>query len=614
MRFTRARYSNRVPSPRDRRRACLCDDGRTYSTKCCEGGFQNQGIGSLSGGESSIIIPPEVESVIPPPPPAISDYNKYRISACTGGGSYNIFTSQTLIVSAIYDLTLSNGASGCFRVGSEASTADVLVTAINSVAFDGCSDCAIVLDPEGDPAPTCTDKVLVIQICNENAAVDDNFDVLLNNTKIGEVDLNQDARIGSFFIGSTNTDISITGLEDGFLCSIDDMVVYRFDPSLLYEGTNTLFMKNTQLNNNGNAGSIGIRNYSLDGNNLSDPCDIQDLFYSGTTGVNFVQEFTFNTCCANLDCSQITFSGFSVSESGTVTAGTADIGTIISTTPSSVSANTGASSIPIDLTVRVEAPSPYVNQGSQFDCTVTVNQPGNTLDCSEVTISGFDLYASGRYNSSAVSVDIGTIDSMSPGSFSTVTTETTRTLTVNIIVPSGYANSGQTIACTTTDTQLPIFTFAQQTPSSGTYVELEPIINTGTSTYAFSVYANDPVTGKTNAFALMNQLGNVIAGQNTGANTTFNLGNVRISFYSPSDVLLAQYRAFSGTFIYTTPDDLSSVPSSPYGGNASNWTSYKMVFTGISSVGGTAASSPSQETMISNNSDAGYYWVIEDLS
>lgn len=381
MRFTRARYNNRIPSPRDRRRACLCDDGRTYSTECCEGGFQNQGIGSLSGGESSIIIPPEVESVIPPPPPAISEYNKYRISACTGGGSYNIFTSQTLIVSGIYDLTLSNGVSGCFRVGSKTTTADVLVTAINSVAFDGCSDCAIVLDPEGDPAPTCTDKVLVIQICNENAAIDDNFDVLLNNTKIGEVDLNQNARIGSFFIGSTNTDISITGLEDGFLCSISDMVVYRFDPSLLYEGTNTLFMKNTQLNNNGNAGSIGIRNYTLTGNNLSNPCDIQDLFYSGTTGVNFVQEFTFNTCCANLDCSQITFSGFSVSQSGTVTQGSADIGTILSTTPSSVSANTSTSPVSVDLSVSVEVPEPYVNAGQTISpaCTVTVNQPGLTL-------------------------------------------------------------------------------------------------------------------------------------------------------------------------------------------------------------------------------------------
>lgn len=375
MRSKRGSYS----SPRGSRRACLCKDGRTYSRKCCDGELINQGIGSLSGGGSSIIISPEVEAIIPPPPPLISDYNKYRISACTGGARYSVFTSETFISNAIYDLTLSNGDSGCFTAGASSTTADVLVTAVNSVAFDGCSDCAIVLDPQGSPAPACTDKVLVIQICNENAVIDDNFDVLLNNTKIGEVDLSQDARIGSFFIGSTDTNINITGLEDGFLCSISDMVIYRFDPSLLYEGTNTLFMKNTQLNNSGNAGSIGIRNYKLTGNNLSDPCDIQDLTYAGPNGVNFVKEFAFNTCCANLDCSQITFSGFSVSQSGTVTQGSADIGTIISTTPSSVSATTSTSSTPISLTVRVEAPSPYVNQGTQFDCTFNVNQPGLTL-------------------------------------------------------------------------------------------------------------------------------------------------------------------------------------------------------------------------------------------
>ena len=372
-------YSGRTSSPQDSRRACLCADEETYSIECCEGELINQGIGSLTGQGSSLVLSPEVEEAIPPPPPVIADYNKYRISACVGGARYSVFTSETFISNAIYNLTLSNGDSGCFTVGAAATTADVLVTAVNSVAFDGCSDCAVILDPQGSPAPTCTDKVLVIQICNENAVTDDNFDVLLNNTKIGEVDLNQNARIGSFFIGSTNTDISITGLEDGFLCSISDMVVYRFDPSLLYEGTNTIFMKNTQLNNSGNAGSIGIRNYTLTGNNLSDPCDIQDLTFAGPNGVNFVKEFTFNTCCANLDCSQITFSGFSVSQSGTVTQGSADIGTIISTTPSSVSANTNTSSTPISLTVRVEAPSPYVNQGTQFDCTVNVNQPGLTL-------------------------------------------------------------------------------------------------------------------------------------------------------------------------------------------------------------------------------------------
>ena len=316
-----------------------------------------------------------------------------------------------------------------------------------------------------------------------------------------------------------------------------------------------------------------------------------------------------------LACSDITISGFAVDENGAITLPTLDIGTISSSTPASyatVSTNT-VRTLNLDITV----PAGYFNTGSTLACTTTATQPPyNVLDCSEVTISGFDLYASGRYNSSLVAVDIGTIDSMSPGSFATVTTETTRTLTVNITVPSGYSNAGQTIACTTTSTQLPVFYFDQQipVPSPGTYVKVEPIINTGTSTYAFSVYANDPVTSKTNALALMNQLGAVIAGQGTSPGSTFSLGNVRISFYSPSDVLLAQYRAFSGTFIYTTPDDLSSVPSSPYGGNASNWTSYKMVFTGISSVGGTAVSSPNQETLITNNNDAGYYWVIEDLS
>tara|TARA_R100001510_G_C7651260_1_gene208898 strand:+ start:147 stop:1547 length:1401 start_codon:yes stop_codon:yes gene_type:complete len=80
-----------------------------------------------------------------------------------------------------------------------------------------------------------------------------------------------------------------------------------------------------------------------------------------------------------LTCSDITFSGFSVSQSGTVTQGSIDIGTIISTTPSSVSANTNTSATSVDLTVRVQAPVSYLNAGSQFDCTVTVSQPGLTL-------------------------------------------------------------------------------------------------------------------------------------------------------------------------------------------------------------------------------------------
>ena len=35
-------------SPRGGRRACLCQDGRTYSRKCCDGSLLAQGIGSIT--------------------------------------------------------------------------------------------------------------------------------------------------------------------------------------------------------------------------------------------------------------------------------------------------------------------------------------------------------------------------------------------------------------------------------------------------------------------------------------------------------------------------------------------------------------------------------------
>lgn len=40
-------------SPRGDRRGCLCPDGRTYSTKCCNGSLQAQGIGNITKDTSS---------------------------------------------------------------------------------------------------------------------------------------------------------------------------------------------------------------------------------------------------------------------------------------------------------------------------------------------------------------------------------------------------------------------------------------------------------------------------------------------------------------------------------------------------------------------------------
>ena len=36
-------------SPKRTKRACLCDDGKTYSRKCCDGSLQAQGIGNITG-------------------------------------------------------------------------------------------------------------------------------------------------------------------------------------------------------------------------------------------------------------------------------------------------------------------------------------------------------------------------------------------------------------------------------------------------------------------------------------------------------------------------------------------------------------------------------------
>jgi len=47
----RRENKDRNPSPQNDRRGCLCKDGKTYSRKCCDGSFQAQGIGNITGTE-----------------------------------------------------------------------------------------------------------------------------------------------------------------------------------------------------------------------------------------------------------------------------------------------------------------------------------------------------------------------------------------------------------------------------------------------------------------------------------------------------------------------------------------------------------------------------------
>ena len=102
---------------------------------------------------------------------------------------------------------------------------------------------------EGEELIDCPERELVFQVCNENSAKDDNFDVFLNGTYIGKLDLNHDSQVGSVFIATTK-DYHIA--EPDFACSMKDMSIYKFDPSIIKYGKNKLVLKNTERNNNGN--------------------------------------------------------------------------------------------------------------------------------------------------------------------------------------------------------------------------------------------------------------------------------------------------------------------------------------------------------------------------
>jgi hypothetical protein len=156
----------------------------------------------------------------------------------------------------------------------------------------------VVVNIEPNAVPDCPDKTFVLQVCNENASRDDNFDVFLNGTYIGALDLNQDAQIGSVFIGDTNTNVQIGSAD--FSCPLAGMVTYHFDPSILLGGTNTIFMQNTQDNGNGNQGTFEIRNYDSaenDPNTLVTPCPITNTTFNPAAGQDQTITFEYLECC-----------------------------------------------------------------------------------------------------------------------------------------------------------------------------------------------------------------------------------------------------------------------------------------------------------------------------
>ena len=232
-----------------------------------------------------------------------------------------------------------------------------------------------------------------------------------------------------------------------------------------------------------------------------------------------------------LSCSDITLSGFAVAQDGTITEPTTDIGTISDTSPTSF-ALVNVSTVRT-LSVDITVPSGYYNVGSTITCTTTATQPLTpTLSCSDVTISGFAVSNLGVIT--LPTVDIGTILSTSPASFDIVSTDTLRTLTVNITVPLGYYNIGDTLVCTTTATQPLLETLSFTPTGTGVDLYLDPISNDSTSTYQITVYADDPITGQTNSEDYSKAIVTFLTGQSNPTQNTDYTFTGSISIYDPT--------------------------------------------------------------------------------
>jgi len=151
-------------------------------------------------------------------------------------------------------------------------------------------------------------------------------------------------------------------------------------------------------------------------------------------------------------------SGGSITQTGTITKPNSP-GTITAiketsggSSITSYSANNTGSDRSVTLYFDITAPGGYGNAGSTIECSATFNQPAGlpTFDCSTANLFNQQIASNGAVKSGSASE--GTISDWSPKSFSEVSSDTSRTVTFTIDVPSGYSNSG-TISCPKTITQ-----------------------------------------------------------------------------------------------------------------------------------------------------------------
>ena len=168
---------------------------------------------------------------------------------------------------------------------------------------------------------------------------------------------------------------------------------------------------------------------------------------------------TINVASA-FTCTTAGLKGGSIAQDGTITDPSL-IGTITARKLSSgggtitnAGANSTTSAVSKTLFFDITVPGGYTNTGSTIECSKTFSQPGTSLTaftCDDLTLTEQGVYTDGSIKFGKTNK--GTLTDFSPKSFAVVDVDTSRTLTLSIVAPSGYSNAGSTITCTKVVTQ-----------------------------------------------------------------------------------------------------------------------------------------------------------------
>lgn len=96
----RKKYTYSKSSPKGGRRGCLCADGKTYSSKCCDGSLQAQGIGNITKEVHTGVV------------------NYYKVQRCGHSMHKEIHLhDRTLTAGNVYYLNFENtNHSNCYTV------------------------------------------------------------------------------------------------------------------------------------------------------------------------------------------------------------------------------------------------------------------------------------------------------------------------------------------------------------------------------------------------------------------------------------------------------------------------------------------------------------------